>query len=396
MDRLRIVTFTTLFPNPVQPTHGLFVAQRLRHLLADEPDLQARVVAPVPWFPWSRSCFGRYAAYARVPRHENPDGLPVWHPRYPVIPRVGMSLVPLTLALAALPVLRALRRDGFPMRLIDAHYYYPDGVAAALLGQWLGIPVVITGRGTDLNLIPRHWLPRAWIRWAAGRAAASVTVCAALREVLLDLGLPPGKVTVLRNGVDAGLFRPVDRLVARAALGMTRPTLLAVGHLIPRKGHDRIIRALPELPGVDLCIVGEGPERATLEDLARGLGVAARVRMPGTVPQPELPRYYGAADGLVLASTREGWANVLLEAMACGTPVVATPAWGTPEVVAAPEAGLLADGFEPAQIARACRALLAAPPRREATRAYAERFSWRETSRGQRELFRQVLAAREG
>jgi teichuronic acid biosynthesis glycosyltransferase TuaC len=152
-----------------------------------------------------------------------------------------------------------------------------------------------------------------------------------------------------------------------------------------------VIRALAQLPGVTLLIAGEGPERPRLAALVAQLGLGARVRLLGARPHQEMAELYGAADALVLASSREGWANVLLEAMACGTPVVATDIWGNPEVVRAPEAGVIVARAVDALAADA-RGLLAAPPTRAATRAYAERFSWDETTAGKLAVFREVVS----
>jgi len=208
---------------------------------------------------------------------------------------------------------------------------------------------------------------------------------------LTELGAAPERVTVLRNGIDTAMFRPPeDRAAARAALGLAGKTLISVGGLIPRKGHDRTIAALALLPGWSLLIVGEGPERARLQARIDGLGLAGRARLLGPVPHAELPRYYGAADAMVLASSREGWANVLLEAMACGTPVVASDIPGNPEVVRAPAAGVIAANT-PEGLAAGVERLFAAPPDRAATRAYAEGFGWAETSSGQIAVFRRVL-----
>jgi teichuronic acid biosynthesis glycosyltransferase TuaC len=279
----------------------------------------------------------------------------------------------------------------YEVDLIDAHYFYPDGVAAALIARWLGKPLVITGRGTDLNLLPRWRRVRRMIRWAAERADACITVSAALRDLLLELGVAPGKVRVLRNGVDLATFAPRDRALARHAWQISAPTILSVGHLIERKGLDLVIEALPALPGVRLLIVGDGPERGRLERLAQRLSVADRVRFTGVVPHERLAELYSAADALVLASNREGWPNVVLEALACATPVVATRVWGTPEIVTESEAGLLLDERTPAAIAAGVRRLLADLPDRAATRRFAERFSWDETTAGQIELFRSIL-----
>ena len=118
------------------------------------------------------------------------------------------------------------------------------------------------------------------------------------------------------------------------------------------------------------------------------------MRFLGTLPQEALRDYYGAADALVLASSREGWANVLLEAMACGTPVLATAVGGTPEVVTAPEAGRLLHERSAAAVARAARSLFTDTATREQTRRYAEGFSWQETTEGQFALYRDILSLR--
>jgi len=386
---MKILTFSTLYPHSARPSHGIFVETRLRHLLASGK-VESKVVAPVPWFPWRDARFGEYAIHARAPREETRNGIDVLHPRYPLPPKVGMTLAPFLLAGAVIPIIdRILRTYAFD--LIDAHYFYPDGVAAALLGKRLGKPVVITARGTDVNLIPRYRLPRAMIRWAARRAAGMITVARALKDDLIRIGVPGERIEVLRNGVDLQLFRPVDREAMRRKLGMSRMTLLSVGHLIPRKGHELVIGALARLPDMDLIIIGDGPERAALGALARDCGVGDRVRFIGAVTQDELRSYYGAGDALVLASSREGWANVLLESMACGTPVVATTAGGSPEVVAAPEAGGLITERSPEAVAEGVRRLFAAYPDRGATRRYAEKFGWEETTRGQLRLFERVL-----
>jgi glycosyltransferase involved in cell wall biosynthesis len=288
---------------------------------------------------------------------------------------------------------RSLRRQGADWDLVDAHYYYPDGVAAALLARQLGKPLTVTARGTDLNLVPRFRLPRAMIRWAARQADASITVCEALKEALVRLGIAAPRIHVLRNGVDLGLFRPMDRAHLRRELALTGPVLLSVGHLIERKGHHLVLEALAQLPGVTLLIVGDGPERRRLTSLAEELGMKSRVRFLGAVPHERLPELYNVADVLVLASSREGWANVLLEAMACGTPVAATRIWGTPEVVTEKAAGLLLEQRSAAAIVEGVRELLGSPPDRSATRAYAERFSWDATTEGQIRLFREIVGS---
>ncbi|GAB3373806.1 glycosyltransferase [Massilia agri] len=386
---LKILTFSTLFPNMVEPQHGIFTETSLRHQLAGRT-MESVVIAPVPWFPFTAGYFGRYGRYARVPREETRNGVRVLHPRYLQLPRIGMHAAPFALAKAARSVIEELIADGYDFDLIDAHYFYPDGVAAALLGRHFDKPVVISALGSDINVLPDYAWPRWLIRWAANRAAAVISVSAALKARLMALGIAADRIHVLRNGVDLSLFHPSSRDTARAALGIDGYTLLSVGHLIASKGHHRVIGALAELPDVQLIIVGGGPERTRLAQLALSLGVETRVRFAGVLSQDALRGYYAAADALVLASDREGWANVLLESMACGTPVLASAVGGTPEFITKHAAGRLLPSLCARGVAEAVRALRAHPPLRTDTRAYAEQFSWTDTTRAQLGLFAQA------
>jgi teichuronic acid biosynthesis glycosyltransferase TuaC len=392
---MKILTFTTLYPNQAQPNHGVFVENRLRHLVLSQ-QVEVRVVAPVPWFPFKHARFGKYATFARVPRAEERHGISILHPRFPQIPKVGMSMSPFLLAAAVRPVLQRMIDEGYDFDVIDAHYFYPDGVAAALLARHFKKRLVITARGSDISVLPEFFVPGKLIRWAAARASGLITVCQALKDAMVDLGISPERIVPLRNGVDLKLFRIIDRDARRRELGLTGFTLLSVGLLAEHKGHCLIIEALPSMPGVRLLIAGTGPDREALERLAEQLGVRERVTFLGAVPHAELPQYYGAVDALVLASSREGWANVLLESMACGTPVVASRVWGTPEVVAAAAAGVLMHERSANGIAQAVSALREDYPAHEATRHYAEGFSWDDTTNGQLTLFRRLLQGTQG
>jgi teichuronic acid biosynthesis glycosyltransferase TuaC len=387
---MKLLTFSTLFPNAEKPNHGIFVETRLRYLVASGK-VASKVVAPVPWFPFRHSRFGRYASLAKVPAKETRSQLEVVHPRYFLPPKVGMTLAPFLIANSVKPTIARIIDEGYDFDLIDAHYFYPDGVAAVMLGRHFNKPVVITARGTDINLLPQYTLPRKMILWAANQASGVITVCNALKSEMVRLGVEASRIKPLRNGVDLQRFCPIDRAAGRQALGLNGFTLLSVGHLEAHKGHDLIISALPALADVRLLIAGNGSQRKNLEEIAHRLGVADRVSFLGSVPQAALKNYYGAVDALVLASSREGWANVLLESMACGTPVIASNVSGTPEVVASGDAGVLMEERSPKGVVDGIRLLRSRYPTHDATRRYAENFSWDDTTNGQIQLFEKIV-----
>ncbi len=388
---MRILLFSTLFPNAAAPTHGVFVENRLRAYL-QKYDADVRVVAPVPWFPFSQRVFGAYSKFARAPEEEVREGVTVYHPRYALAPKVGMKDAPDALARCFRRTLAELRAEGWAPDLIDAHYLYPDGVAAAAVAREFEIPFALTARGTDVNLIPTYEEPRERILDAIVKADAVITVADALKTELVELGALEGKITTLRNGVDLNTFRPLRRGRIREAMEVSGPVIASVGHLIERKGHNLVIDALAHIPDATLLIVGDGEEKRALKRQAKQADLSDRVRFFGAVPHEDMIGIYNAADVLVLASSREGWPNVLLEAMACGTPCVASDVWGNGEVISSSEAGRLARDRSAEAIAEATNSLLAAPPERSTVRAHAQAHSWQATVDGMHDIFSELAA----
>lgn len=390
---IRALTLTTLFPNSVQPFHGLFVERRLKRL-TDTGAWRCEVVAPVPWFPFGSELFGKYSVFARVPLRERRGCFTVTHPRFPVIPKIGMEIAPWLMNLGVERHVRALFRSN-RSDLLDAHYFYPDGVAAAELARKLCCPVVITARGSDINLIAEHAGPRRQIVKAALACDAIIAVSEALKARLTAIGVPEAKVTVLRNGVDLSDFRPLaDREEVRRSLGLDGLVLLTVGNLVKGKRQDVAIRALTRLPGATLLLAGDGPLRGELERLATQMGVADRVRFLRQLGVEPLVRYYNGADATLLTSSREGMPNVVLESLACGTPVVASRVGGIPEILVDPNAGVIVDPVSPATVADAATALHANMTSRDSARRLARQFGWDETVKAQIELYRRVLEHR--
>jgi len=375
---MRVLSFTSLFPNAAQPLLGLFVQQRVVHF-AKRPGNIVRVIAPVPYFP-SWLPVSKWRKIGRIPKQEEIAGLNVYHPRYPLLPKISMPLQAFSMAAASFALIRRLHRET-SFECIDAHYVYPDGFAAVLLGQRLGVPVVVSARGTDMNLFPSFRLIHPMIRWTLENAAGTIGVCEALRSAMIDLGAEKSKSTVIGNGIDLERFKPVEQKAARHRLGIPADShvIVSVGALIPRKGYHFLIPAVAEIslrfPKLRLYIVGEGESRAKLLALAREESIADRVSFVGSKPNEELKYWYSAADVSCLASSREGWANVLLESMACGTPVVATRVWGSPEVIVSPELGVLVEQ-DKQSIAEGLDRALQKPWSRQTLIGYAESRTW--------------------
>ena len=397
---MRLLVLTTLFPNAAMPSHGVFVENRLRAFQA-QTGAEIRVIAPVPWFPSQNERFGSWAKWAQAPEREVRHGIEITHPRYFLPPKIGMSYAPIALTRCFEKHARQIINEGWDFDIVDAHYYYPDGVAAVRVAQKLGKPVSVTARGTDINLIPNWARQRAMILEASAQTNLTITVANALKTEIIRLGATPEKIHTLRNGVDLELFHPPqDREKLRASLGLKGPVLASIGHLIDRKGHDLAISALADLnksqkegapKNATLLIAGQGPLRGMLEKHAQKCGVANQVRFLGRIDHEKLTDIYGAADMLVLASSREGWPNVLLESMASGTPCIAAPIWGCGEVIGAPEAGRLAAGRTAPAIADAIIECWENLPERSQTRLYAEQFSWLETAERTHKLYKDVI-----
>jgi teichuronic acid biosynthesis glycosyltransferase TuaC len=344
--RLRILTFTTLFPNSVQPVHGIFIYQRMLHV-ARRPGLSVQVVAPVPYFPrWIKST--RWGKISHVPRQEKFGELTVFHPRYLLVPGISMPLHGLLIFLGSLSTIWKLRTKN-QFDCIDAHYVYPEGLAAVLFGRLFRIPVVLSARGTDVNLFPAFRSIRPMIRWSLQHASGIIAVSKSLKQAMVELGLPEETIQVIGNGIDPVRFHPLEPREARRLLGLAEDEhlIVAVGGLIPRKGFQFLIPAFakiaPRFPRVKLYILGEGDYRQKLEAMMHQFGMADRVFLPGNIANDQLRLWFSAAEISCLVSSREGWPNVLLESMACGTPVVATNVWGAPEVIVSPDLGILVE-----------------------------------------------------
>lgn len=379
---LRVLTLSTLYPDSGRPGFGLFV-ERQTLALAARPGVEVEVVAPVGLPLWPLSRHPHYRAKSALPAKEQRNGLAVHRPRFRIWPGLGGTGAARSLAAAVLPLARAL-----PCDVIDAEFFWPDGVAAMHVAGALGLPFSVKARGSDVH----YWGRRPGIATQMAEAARSagglLAVSAALKRDMAAMGMPEERIAVHHTGIDLERFRPLDRKAAKQRLGVEGDLIVAPGNLVALKGHWLAVEALARLPGATLLIAGEGPERAALEALIAARDLGGRARLLGNVAPAAMPELLAAADLMLLPSEREGLANVWIEALACGTPLLIADVGGAREVLDRPEAGRLV-ARDPAAIAAAALEMLAAPPDPALVRKSAERFSW---ERNAEELYAHLAA----
>jgi glycosyltransferase involved in cell wall biosynthesis len=390
---MRVVALSTVFPNPEQPTLGVFVKERMRWLVRH---CDVVVVSPIPWFPLDGLV--RKVHRSLIPKVESQEGLRVYHPRFFCIPRYLKWLDGLFYACSILPFLWRLRKE-FPFDLIDSHFTFPDGMAAGLLGKIFRCPVVITLRGS-LPRLTTYCLHRPQLRWALSTAARVLSVSQSLKQAAIGLGIPEHRISVIPNGVDTAKFFPRDRNEARRALGLPlhRTILLSVGIISERKGHHRVIGCLPRVLAhhSDLLYLIVGMERPglssrpMLERMTLELGLQECVRIVGERPHDEVPLWMAAADVVCLATRREGRPNVLLEALACGKPVVATRIDGIPELVTSDALGILVSPGDDEGLAKAILEALNRTWNVDRLVRHARAYSWEIATRSVIEEFRRI------
>lgn len=377
-----IVVLSSLFPNSMQPMAGLFVRERMFRVAQQLP---LTVVAPAPWFPF-QSLIRRICPGFRpgAPGTEIQEGITVFHPRFFSVPGAFKSFDGLLMALGCLPRMLQLKRQ-HKLDIIDAHFAYPDGYAASLLGCWLRVPVTITMRGTEPRHVKDHFL-RPRVHAALSRASRVFSVSDSLRQVALSCGIPPTKVQVVGNGVDIAKFSPQPQSYARESQGIPShaKVIVTVGGLVERKGFHRVIAAMPELlekfPGLTYLVIGgpspEGDWTAQLQQQVTDLQLGDTVKFLGPIAAEKLSQPLSAADVFVLSTRNEGWANVLLEAMACGLPVVATDVGGNSEVVCGPSLGVIVPFDDHKALVNAITQSLEKDWNRATIRTYAEANTW--------------------
>jgi glycosyltransferase involved in cell wall biosynthesis len=383
---VRVVSITGLYPRSTAPALGVFIHQRVRAMAAEGMDV--RVVSPLPWVP-PGPVPRRHAKVRSTPPAEEIDGIPVIFPRYLMLPRVGMRIQAAGYARGLRRPLRRVVAD-FRPDLIDAHYLYPDACGVARVAREIGLPYVCSARGSDVKVLSAHAAVHRQVRAALADAAAVVAVSRDLAETMRERRLFDGPIDVIPNGVDTARFRPIPRAEARRRLGLpdTGTRFLCVGHLVPVHGQDLLLHGLahadaPRDAVVDL--VGDGPQANDLRRLASDLGIAGRVILHGEVPHAAMPDWLAASNGAIQLSRSAGSPNAVLEALACGIPVLVTDLREMREALAGTESSIFVRP-EPAAIGAALRRLPLQPPPSGRPR------TWADVAKEIRAVFERVLA----
>lgn len=386
---MRILTTTMCYPTPDSPGQGVFVQRRAAGLARLH---DVCVVSPRPWCPLLRT------GGSWLPQ---PEPLPVTYPRMLSIPVIGWATDGAGFSLCLQQEVLRMRRGGQPpFDLIDAHFEYPDGVGAWLAGRKLGLPVVVTLRG-KLPFLMGTRLRRAQVRAMLRGVDAVIAVSASLAELAGRLVGAPLRVDVIPNGVDTTVFHPVGRSAARDRLGWNSDAryVVCVGHYQRLKGFDRLVDAFPrvraELGDVRLVLAGsrrgETGFQRRLAAMVLNSPASKAITCLEEINSAAVNLLFNAADVAVNASRSEGWCNAISEALAAGTPVVATDVGGNPEQIHGDELGLVVASADEKQLAEGIIAALTRRWDRARIAAHGGQRDWGRVAREVTAVFERVL-----
>ena len=380
---MKVLLISNNFPNSVESVRGIF-AYHIAKSLQKKCDLE--VIAPLPWIP--KAAVNRFSSkhpFAAVPYEEDINGIKVYHPRYLVIPKILGFMHGIFMFF---PLLRLIKRLEHTKKIdvLNAHWVFPDGVATAWVGRRLKKPTVLTGMGCDLNYYPSLPFRKKLIVDALNMANMITVKGKELEQKVMELGFPEGKISVIPNGLDFGEFSIISRKQARQKLQLEHegPIVLSVASLDEAKGGRYLVEAMKWVDGQmegnpKLIMVGDGPLKDMLMQQAMDLGIEKRVLFMGKRPHEEIALWMNAADLFCLSSIREGRPNVLLEAIACGTPVVASNVGSIPEMIQTAN-GRIAKAADSKILARQILDCLGRTWDRKAIRNSIAGFTWEDSA----------------
>lgn len=332
-SKLSIASVCRTLPTPDDPADGIFVMRRLAAMARQSAH---SIVQPIPYFPLVRPL----PQWARASKHVV-DGNDIAHAPMFYLPKILKSRDGYWLYRSAIAHLKILK-DGGELSLIDAHFAYPDGVGCVRAAKELGVPIVITLRGVEEDYMRIPSIARQ-ISQALALADGCICVSHSLKELAVQAGARLDTTQVIHNAVDRRIFAPKNKTGSRSGIGFPSeaPLIVSVGNLLSVKRHSVLISAFEilsqKLPDARLVIIGgamhepDYPRELLLQ--CEDLGIGDRVTFTGMISETEVANWLNSADVFALASRREGCCNAVLEALACGLPVIATPVGDNPHFV---------------------------------------------------------------
>ncbi|MFA5014852.1 MAG: glycosyltransferase family 4 protein [Actinomycetota bacterium] len=378
-EKIKVLFISSLFPNTENPTSAMFNKQQIMYL---SELCEIKVVAPIVWFPFLKK--------EKISYHEFLGEIEVFHPKAFYIPKLARFLYGLFYFLSIIRCIKKILK-AFDFEIIYTNWLYPDSFAAMLIAKLFQKPFVACALGTDVNVYMKYPLRKRMILATIRKSAKTLTVSNALKEKIVEQGIPSEHIEVLYDGVDKKIFSPQDKNRAKESLGLekTSSLILYVGNLKFWKGIDYLIDAMKILVNqkerITLCLIGDGLERKSIENKVMKLNLCNNIFLKGIKPHKDISLWMNAADLLCLPSLMEGVPNVILEAWACGIPVVATKVGGIPEILSDPDYGIMVEPQDAISLAQALSVALNKNWDKEKIKQYSLRFSWEENAK---KLFR--------
>ena len=357
----KVVIITNLYPLPWQPTRATFNYQQFTAL---SKYLDVYLLIPVAFPDWFKNR-----------KTISKDNSRIMIVPYFYFPKMGRRFYGFLMYWSLWLMAGRWINSVGPSKILGS-WAYPDGVAAHKIAKKINADYYLKVHGSDINMHASYPSRAKQIVGVANNAKGILSVSSALASRMAEIGVDQSRIQVIYNGVDLEKFIPVENGGVNDI-----PYILFIGNLIKGKGVIELLDAYEILNkkniDIELRFIGGGPMMNELKRRVKQKNLVKTVKFLGVVSHDELPRHIANANVLALPSYREGVPNVILEAMACGVPVVASNVGGIPEVVNE-ETGVLVKSIDAHSIAESMIEALEKPWSTKTIRAYAERFSWDE------------------
>lgn len=385
---MKILVLTDIFPSNEEPISGTFVYELAKALSYKNHVI---VIHPRLWNPFSiKSC------KEKQNYHLHMNGMEIYRPKLFILPKGDrLFFRAFAFLIASLPLLRKLRKT-FHLDLIHAQMAGPAGFAAVLLGIIFRKPVIVTAQGSDIHTFPKHFFLKRLVIFTLKRATMVVAVSHSLKDLILKMVNIQNKSFIIRNGSRPEVFFPIYKTNSRERLSLpiNKKFILFIGSLIPRKAVDVLLRAFACMNKKDvfLLLIGKGDSELELKALAKELHIETQVYFIGSKKHDEIPLWLNACDVFCLPSHHEGFPTVIVEAFACGRPVVATKVDGVPEAITNDTIGILVEPHNAEELAAALNKALEKEWDYQAIAEYGKRFSWDTIAEEYTELYKNAIS----